>query len=233
MATELAPITESISKGMTDDIDLDIDFSKIKKKKSSKKAVAEIAAAVTEEEAIVASTPKVVPVEHVEVVDDEIPTYEEMLSKLYKEIKKSSPEMLDGAMKLKLKRPTLARIGTKRTAWTNFTECCETLKRTTDHVKDFILAELGATGSIDGDDYFIVKFILKDKHLETVIRKYMKEYVQCRVCNGYDTEMKREAAHRLNIISCCHCKSQRSVENIKVGYHATTKADRKAERNKD
>ncbi len=232
MATELASTTESISNSITEDLDLDIDFSKIKKKKkSSKKAVVEIAA--TAEEDIGAATPKAVPVEHVEVVDEDIPTYEEMLSKLYKEIKKNSPEMLDGAMKLKLKRPTLARIGTKRTAWTNFTECCETLKRTTDHVKDFILAELGATGSIDGDDYFIVKFILKDKHLETVIRKYMKEYVQCRVCLGYDTEMKREAAHRLNIISCCHCKSQRSVENIKVGYHATTKADRKAERNKD
>jgi translation initiation factor 2 subunit 2 len=218
-----------VTKGIPEDLDLDLDFSKIKKKKkSSKKAVAEIAAAVVEEVVV-----KAVPVELKEVVDDDIPTYGEMLAKLYKQMIKSSPEMLDGAMKLKLKRPTLARIGSKRTAWTNFTECCETLKRSIEHVKDFILAELGATGSIDGDNYLIIKFILKDKHLETIIRKYLNEYVQCKVCNGYDTEMKREAAHRLNMISCCHCKSQRSVENIKVGYHATTKADRKAERNKD
>lgn len=213
------------------DLDLDIDFSKKKKKKSSKKSAPEVTEVLE-----VPEVPKATPVEIIEVIDDEIPTYDEMLAKLYKQIKKNSPEMLDGAAKLKLKRPLLGRIGSKRTAWTNFTECCEKLKRTTEHVKEFILAELGTTGSIDGDNYLIIKFVYKsgtDKHFETILHKYLKEYVQCRTCMGYDTIMIRESASRLNMISCCHCKSQRSVENIKTGYHATTKADRKAERSKD
>ena len=209
---------------------LDIDFSMLKKKKKKKVPKPE-----PESEAAPEAV-KVFTEELVEVIDDEIPTYDEMLAKLYRQIMKCSPEMMDGAAKLKLKRPTLARIGTKRTAWTNFTECCEKLKRTTEHVKEFILAELGTTGSIDGDNYLIIKFVHKggtDKHFQTLLQKYMKEYVQCRTCFGYDTDMVRESVNRLNFISCCHCKSQRSVENIKTGYHATTKADRKAERSKD
>ena len=46
----------------------------------------------------------------------------------------------------KLKPPQVMRVGTTRTAWVNFKEICNMMKRTPDHVQSFFLNELGTTG---------------------------------------------------------------------------------------
>ena len=42
------------------------------------------------------------------------------------------------------------RIGSKKTAFANFSEICRLLHRMPKHVLQFLLAELGTSGSIDG-----------------------------------------------------------------------------------
>ena len=42
-----------------------------------------------------------------------------------------------------MKPPLLARVGTKKTAFTNFADICKLLKRQPKHLLQFLLAELG------------------------------------------------------------------------------------------
>lgn len=42
-------------------------------------------------------------------------------------------------------------VGTKKTLWVNFQEICAMMRRSADHVFQFMMAELGTEGSIDGN----------------------------------------------------------------------------------
>jgi len=55
----------------------------------------------------------------------------------------------------------------------------------------------------------------------------------CQMCRSpYTyTELTRDAGTRLNFCKCRDCGSQRSVAQISTGYHATSRADRRAARN--
>lgn len=68
----------------------------------------------------------------------------------------------------------IARAGSKKTAFANFAEICRLLKRQPKHVLQFLMAELGTTGSIDGNNCLIVKGRFQQKHFESVLRKYIK-----------------------------------------------------------
>jgi translation initiation factor 2 subunit 2 len=58
-------------------------------------------------------------------------------------------------------------VGTKKTVWSNFNEICKTLNRSPDHVFQFMMAELGTEGSIDGSERLVIKgkFVPKVRHL--------------------------------------------------------------------
>ena len=55
-----------------------------------------------------------------------------------------NPDMETGEKKrFVMKPPLLARVGTKKTAFTNFADICKLLKRQPKHLLQFLLAELG------------------------------------------------------------------------------------------
>ncbi len=58
----------------------------------------------------------------------------------------------------------------------------------------------------------------------------MLTYVQCQMCKSLETTLTRDPASRLYFVTCIKCKSSKSVANIKAGFHAITKNDRKAAR---
>ncbi len=157
-------------------------------------------------------------------------TYEQMLKRLYEKLQESNPELCGDRAKARIKPPKVSRLGTTRSSWENFTICCKSMSRGTDHVQSFFLAELDTTGAIDGEGHFVLKGRYNNKHIEGIMGKYIAQYVQCLVCKSLDTEITRDSLTRLNFLCCNLCKSQRSVVAIKSGYHATTKADRKAAR---
>ena len=130
----------------------------------------------------------------------------------------------------RLKPPAVSRVGTTRTAWTNFKEICLGMKRSPDHVLSFFLAELGTTGSIDGSDRLLVRGKYQPKYIESLLRKYIQEYVICAMCHNLDTELTRDPITRLWFMNCKACGSARSVAAIKAGFHATAKGERKKAR---
>merc|ERR1739848_722719 len=99
-----------------------------------------------------------------------------------------------------LKPPQVVRVGSKKVGWVNFSEICAMMKRPVEHVVQFVLAEFGTEGSVSGaatsrsegsDGQLILKGRYLPKHCESLLRKYIKEYVTCEMCKTANTQLKK------------------------------------------
>lgn len=158
-------------------------------------------------------------------------TYDEMLTRLYQIIEDKNPS-LGTTKKYVMKPPQVIRVGSKKVGWINFTDICGIMKRPTEHVLQFVLAEFGTEGSMAGDGQLILKGNYKDKHAESLLRKYIKEFVTCEMCKSANTDLTKDSSTRLYMVSCHNCGASRSTTSIKSGYHAVTRADRRAAKQK-
>jgi len=151
--------------------------------------------------------------------------YEMLLTRIYNILKANNPALSEKT-KLVIKPPQIVKATGKRTFWVNFVEICNQMKRTPEHVLAFVTAELGAEGSINEE-----KMLLKDKfntkQIESLLKKYINEYVICSLCKTSNTVLIKDSNTRLYILKCESCQSTRTVTSIRTGYHAVTKADRK------
>ncbi|NP_001166186.1 eukaryotic translation initiation factor 2 subunit 2 [Nasonia vitripennis] len=200
-----------------EDFDLSLDFSKnLKKKKKKKKDLDELMAEEKKES---------------EANDNEEPsqwvgsdrdyTYDELLARVFNIMKEKNPDMVAGKkQKFVMRPPQVVRIGTKKTSFSNFTEICKTLHRQPKHLLDFLLAELGTSGSVDGNSQLIIKGRFQQKQIENVLRRYIKEYVTCHTCRSPDTILQKDT--RLFFLQCETCGSRCSVASIKSGFQAVT-----------
>ena len=86
-----------------------------------------------------------------------------------------------------MKPPQVAREGTKKTVFTNFMELCKTMNRQPEHAQMFLLAELGTSGSLDGQQRLVVKGRFLPKAFEGVLRRYVNECVPaaCELSPGF------------------------------------------------
>lgn len=85
-----------------------------------------------------------------------------------------NPDMVAGKkQKFVMRPPQVVRIGTKKTSFANFTEICKTLHRQPKHLLDFLLAELGTSGSVDGNSQLIIKGRFQQKQIENVLRRFV------------------------------------------------------------
>lgn len=87
------------------------------------------------------------------------------------------------------------------------------------HLLDFLLAELGTSGSVDGNSQLIIKGRFQQKQIENVLRRYIKEYVTCHTCRSPDTILQKDT--RLFFLQCETCGSRCSVASIKSGFQAS------------
>merc|ERR1712204_108803 len=148
-------------------------------------------------------------------------TYDELLQRVYNVIKEKNPDSTMGEKKKFVMRPPqVARVGSKKTAFANFTEIAKMLHRQPKHLLAFLFAELGTSGAIDGSNQLIMKGRFQQKHIENVLRRYIKEYVTCHTCRSPDTILNKET--RLFFLQCMTCHSSCSVQTIKTGFQAVT-----------
>lgn len=87
------------------------------------------------------------------------------------------------------------------------------------HLLDFLLAELGTSGSVDGNSQLIIKGRFQQKQIENVLRRYIKEYVTCHTCRSPDTILQKDT--RLFFLQCETCGSRCSVASIKSGFQVS------------
>jgi translation initiation factor 2 subunit 2 len=116
--------------------------------------------------------------------------------------------------------PAVSREGSKKTAFSNVMDIAKRLRRSSEHLLQYLFAELGTTGSLDGSQRLIIKGRFQQKQIENVLKKYIVEYVTCKTCKSADTLLTKE--NRLFFVQCESCGSTRTVTAIKTGFQAQT-----------
>ncbi|CAO1356780.1 unnamed protein product [Diamesa serratosioi] len=218
-SSNLEIIDEDGGAGDEEEYNLDIDMSTKKKKKKKKMDINELIKEEDNKDS-----------EDRENVDDNIIawagsdrdySYDELLNRVFEIILEKNPEMAAGRKpKFVMRPPQVLRVGTKKTSFANFTEICKTLHRQPKHLLDFLLAELGTSGSVDGNSQLIIKGRFQPKQIENVLRRYIKEYVTCHTCRSPDTILQKDT--RIFFLQCESCGSRCSVASIKSGFQAVT-----------
>lgn len=165
-------------------------------------------------------------------VDDEDRDYNytELLDRVFNLLREKNPN-LSVRKRHVMPPPQLLRVGTRKTMWANFAQICQLMHRQPEHVMSFLLAELGQEGSIDGSSRLVIKGRYQQKQVESLLKKYIVEYVTCHMCRNPETSLTRDSVTRLYFIQCESCGSRRSVAPIKSGFHATMRTDRRKTKN--
>lgn len=156
-------------------------------------------------------------------------SYGELLERVVDLLQTNNPDLVE-KKRTRIKPPQL-QMSSKKTLWVNFQEICSMMQRDPQHVFSFFMAELGTEGSMDGNQRLIIRGKFVSKYIESLLRKYVVEYVTCEMCRSPNTDLVKNQATRLYFCHCRDCGSSRSVAPIRSGYHATSRADRRAARN--
>lgn len=202
-----------------EDFDLDMDFSKTKKKKKKKKDLDELVGEEVDRK--LDSKDEAEDESQTWSGSDRDYTYDELLTRVFEIMREKNPDMVAGKkQKFIMRPPQVVRIGTKKTSFANFNEICKTLHRLPKHLLDFLLAELGTSGSVDGNNQLIIKGRFQQKQIENVLKRYIKEYVTCHTCRSPETILQKDT--RLFFLQCETCGSRCSVASIKSGFQAVT-----------
>ncbi|PKA53190.1 Eukaryotic translation initiation factor 2 subunit beta [Apostasia shenzhenica] len=144
--------------------------------------------------------------------------YEELLDRVFNILRENNPLLAGDRRRTVMRPPQVLREGTKKTVFANFMDSCKTMHRQPEHVMTFLLAEMGTTGSLDGQQRLVVKGRFAPKNFEGILKRYINEYVICNGCKSADTILSKE--NRLFFLRCEQCGSSRSVAPIKAGFVA-------------
>uniref|UniRef100_A0A183UYN2 Eukaryotic translation initiation factor 2 subunit 2 n=1 Tax=Toxocara canis TaxID=6265 RepID=A0A183UYN2_TOXCA len=126
-------------------------------------------------------------------------TYLVLLEMAFGALRERNPDLASGEKKKFIMRPPqVARAGSKKTAFANFAEICR--------------------AQMDANSCLIVKGRFQQKHFESVLRKYIKEYVTCHTCRSSETVVTKDT--QLFLLDCQACGSRCSVAAMKSGFTA-------------
>ncbi|RUS21050.1 domain found in IF2B/IF5-domain-containing protein [Endogone sp. FLAS-F59071] len=147
-------------------------------------------------------------------------TYEELLGRVFKILRQNNPELAGEKKRYTIVPPQIVRDGNKKIVFANISDICKRMHRSPEHVIQFLFAELGTSGSVDGSQRLVIKGRFQQKQIENVLRRYIVEYVTCKTCKSPDTILTKD--QRLYFVQCESCGSTRSVSAIKIGFKAQT-----------
>lgn len=167
-------------------------LKKKKKKKPAKAAEADdfeakLAEAGVNENGEVDADAKAAPQEEVEMDgdmvagtgiwahDEEKPIkYDKLLERFFAHLHSAHPDLLSsGSRSYVIPPPQCLREGNKKTIFANIPDICKRMKRSEEHVMQFIFAELGTSGSVDGSRRLVIKGRFQQKQIENVLRRYI------------------------------------------------------------
>ena len=104
-------------------------------------------------------------------------SYENLLSRFFSLLAQKNPDHASsGARSYKIPPPQCLREGNKKTIFANINEICKRMKRTDEHVTQYLFAELGTSGSVDGSRRLVIKGRFQQKQIENVLRRYISMY---------------------------------------------------------
>lgn len=84
--------------------------------------------------------------------------YPLLVSRFFTLVQSHHPDLLaSGTKAYKIPPPQCLREGNRRTVFANIAEICARMKRSDEHVTQFLFAELGTSGSVDGSKRLVIK----------------------------------------------------------------------------
>lgn len=107
-------------------------------------------------------------------------TYPELLSRFYHQLHASNPALFSSSTKrYTIAPPSIMREGNKKTIFANIPDICKRMHRQPEHVIQYMFAEMGTTGSVDGSGRLVIKGRFQQKQIENVLRRYIGESARC------------------------------------------------------
>jgi translation initiation factor 2 subunit 2 len=101
-------------------------------------------------------------------------TYQELLTRFYASLHASNPTLLTSTGKrYTIAPPSIHREGNKKSIFANISDICKRMHRQPEHVIQYLFAELGTTGSVDGSGRLVIKGRFQQKQIENVLRRYI------------------------------------------------------------
>jgi len=101
-------------------------------------------------------------------------SYDLLLKRFFKLVNEYNPDILStGSKSYKIPPPQCLREGNKKTIFANIAEICKRMNRNDEHVTQFLFAELGTSGSVDGNKRLVIKGRFQQKQIENVLRRYI------------------------------------------------------------
>ncbi|HVP26865.1 MAG TPA: translation initiation factor IF-2 subunit beta [Candidatus Bathyarchaeia archaeon] len=132
--------------------------------------------------------------------------YDELLKRARSQI----PEVAVKKERLELPRLRMSVIG-MRTIIYNFKEIADALNRDPQHIMKFLTGEMAtAATSQEGRVIFQGKF--NADTLNTLLQRYVENFIVCPVCKRPDTRLVREK--RLSFLVCEACGAKSSIRNL-------------------
>ena len=100
--------------------------------------------------------------------------YDLLLKRFFSLLHSHHPDLASsGTRSYRIPPPQCLREGNKKTIFANIAEICKRMKRTDEHVRHFLFAELGTSGSVDGNKRLVIKGRFQQKQIENVLRRYI------------------------------------------------------------
>ena len=100
--------------------------------------------------------------------------YDKLLERFFAHLHSAHPDLMAGGSKsYVIPPPQCLREGNKKTIFANIPDICKRMKRSDEHVMQFIFAELGTSGSVDGSRRLVIKGRFQQKQIEGVLRRYI------------------------------------------------------------
>lgn len=130
-------------------------------------------------------------------------SYKDMLDRLQKE------KMMEQQYE-KLSLPIIKIVRkNKTTVFANFDSYPKILKRNADHIGKYIQSEMGTDYTINANGQMIIQGIYKENKIESVFKKYIREFVCCRQCKGLYTDLLKEEG--ITFLQCNTCFARTSL----------------------
>lgn len=155
--------------------------------------------------------------------------YEELLARLRGTLENGHKQLLN-AKRVPIPPLQVFSDGPKRTVWANFQAVATALQRSPEHMLGYISAELHIQAVVDGQQRLALSGHWKPKRLTSLVRKYARQYVQCKQCRRGHTALRHDAALRLDFLDCADCKASSAVSAITRGFHAVQRGERRQAR---
>ena len=139
----------------------------------------------------------------------ELPSYTELLDSLsdccIKNVQKKTT--------LKIITPIVKRQGGKRTLWENFFTIASSIGKSVEHMRKFISSEFVTSADLNEKKQLQLYGVFNEGHIESLIRRYVREYCKCNECGCYDTILQEEP--QSDILVCRYCGRSRQVAKNK------------------